>query len=122
MTSSGIRSYSGMEIRKEPGATMRTNQRIANHEIDQRRPLDAKTGLLWVVILALLMSAVSLYYYLQVLKQAFVAPVPNGASTLRPAWTTSAMLTLLALAVVILGCAPNWLVTTLLAAIPMAGP
>lgn len=78
----------------------------------------ANLGLLWLVILAVAMSAVSLYYYLQVLKQAFVVAAPSGARALRPHWTTSVVLSLLALAVVILGCSPNWLVATLLAAIP----
>src|SRR5207245_11083475 len=36
-------------------------------------------GLLWLVILALAMSAVSLYYYLQVLKQIFIVE-PNTTS------------------------------------------
>src|SRR6266566_4418988 len=40
-------------------------------------------GLLWLVILAIAMSAVSLYYYLQVLKQIYVADVPAGAPELR---------------------------------------
>src|SRR4030095_5627523 len=70
----------------------------------------ASLGLLWLVILAIAMSAVSLYYYLQVLKQAFVVAAPSDAPALQPAWTTSALLALLAAAVVILGCTPNWLV------------
>jgi NADH-quinone oxidoreductase subunit N len=48
-------------------------------------------GMLWLVVLAIMMSAVSLYYYLQVLKQIFVADSPAGAESaissarLRPA-------------------------------------
>src|SRR4029077_18194362 len=34
-------------------------------------------GLLWLVILAIAMSAVSLYYYLQVLKQIYVTEMPR---------------------------------------------
>src|SRR6266705_2848282 len=37
-------------------------------------------GLLWLVILALALSAVSLYYYLQVLKQIYVLEAPAPAS------------------------------------------
>lgn len=37
-------------------------------------------GLVWLVGLAAILSAVSLYYYLSVLKQAFVKPAPDGVS------------------------------------------
>src|SRR6185369_9389415 len=65
-------------------------------------------GLLWLVALALGASAVSLYYYLQVLKQAFVAE-PDTAIPTRltpPAWT-SLTLAVLAAAVIYLGCFPE---------------
>jgi NADH-quinone oxidoreductase subunit N len=81
----------------------------------------ASLGLLWLVILAIAMSAVSLYYYLQVLKQAFVIAAPAEAPSFRANWTTSAMVAVLAAGVVILGCAPSWLVGTLLAAMPAGG-
>jgi NADH-quinone oxidoreductase subunit N len=35
-------------------------------------------GLLWLVVLAIAMSAVSLYYYLRVLKRVYVAPPAAG--------------------------------------------
>jgi NADH-quinone oxidoreductase subunit N len=44
-----------------------------------------KPGLIWLVGLGAILSAVSLYYYLSVLKQAFVKPAPDevsGAQTL----------------------------------------
>jgi NADH-quinone oxidoreductase subunit N len=74
-------------------------------------------GLLWLVGLALAMSAVSLYYYLQVLKQIFVAPdtIPN-ARVETPA-ITQIILALLAVAVFWLGCAPGWLLAALSRAI-----
>lgn len=78
-------------------------------------------GLLWLVALAIAMSAVSLYYYLQVLKRAFVANVPEGA---RPAQTPllgRAVLVLLALTIVLLGCAPHWLMGHLQQAIAAPG-
>jgi NADH-quinone oxidoreductase subunit N len=77
----------------------------------------ASLGLLWLVILALVMSAVSLYYYLQVLKQAFVADAPPDAVPLPISRVTGAMLILLAAAVVLLGLFPNLFVQPLLAAL-----
>lgn len=67
-------------------------------------------GLLWLVILAIAMSAVSLYYYLQVLKQIFVADAPAGAGEIRVSLVTQVALAVLALGVVLLGCFPGWLV------------
>jgi NADH-quinone oxidoreductase subunit N len=78
-------------------------------------------GLLWLVILAIAMSAVSLYYYLQVLKQIYVAEGPS-ADPARPTPVLSqAVLALLALGVVVLGCAPDLLLGKLLSAIRLAG-
>ncbi|MBI4661050.1 MAG: NADH-quinone oxidoreductase subunit N [Verrucomicrobia bacterium] len=78
-------------------------------------------GLLWLVILAVAMSAVSLYYYLQVLKQIYVAEAPASASTARPSLFTQGVVAVLAAAVVVLGCAPNLLLGRLLEAIKVAG-
>ncbi len=78
-------------------------------------------GLLWLVMLALVMSAVSLYYYLQILKQMFVVEPPPGAVAIQPSFTTQAVLAGLALAVVVLGCAPSLLLEPLLAAMPTLG-
>jgi NADH-quinone oxidoreductase subunit N len=66
-------------------------------------------GLLWIVILAIAGSAVSLYYYLQVLKQAFVVEADS-----QPAVVLSDVprvaIAALAAAVVLLGCFPQTLV------------
>jgi NADH-quinone oxidoreductase subunit N len=78
-------------------------------------------GLLWLVILALAMSAVSLYYYLQVLKQAFVAAAPGDGSPLVVAATTQWTVALLALAVILLGAFPDLLVVPLTAALRASG-
>jgi NADH-quinone oxidoreductase subunit N len=78
-------------------------------------------GLLWLVILAVAMSAVSLYYYLQVLKQIYVAPPPEELPPLHVATSTKIILVLLAAAVVILGCAPNLLLSHLLDALHASG-
>jgi NADH-quinone oxidoreductase subunit N len=78
-------------------------------------------GLLWLVILAIAMSAVSLYYYLQVLKQIYVAEVPAGAGELRVPVLSQVVLSLLAAGVVLFGCAPNLLVGALQNCIKAAG-
>ena len=67
-------------------------------------------GLLWLVILAIAMSAVSLYYYLQVLKQVYVADAPAAAERVPVSWLTQTTLVLLALGVLLFGCFPGWLV------------
>jgi NADH-quinone oxidoreductase subunit N len=78
-------------------------------------------GLLWLVILAVAMSAVSLYYYLQVLKQIYINPVPAGLATAPRPIGSEITVALLALAVVVLGCAPNLLIGPLTEAIKLAG-
>ncbi|HWI59417.1 MAG TPA: proton-conducting transporter membrane subunit, partial [Bacillota bacterium] len=80
-----------------------------------------KLGLLWLVVLAIAMSAVSLYYYLQVLKQVFVAPEPASTVQKKVPVFSQLVLGVLALAVVVLGCAPELLLARLGRAIQMAG-
>jgi len=65
-------------------------------------------GLLWLVILAVAMSAVSLYYYLQVLKQIYVKDAADPAP-LKTTVLTRVVLVLLAALVILFGCAPNLL-------------
>jgi NADH-quinone oxidoreductase subunit N len=72
----------------------------------------AGMGLLWLVIVAIAFSAVSLYYYLQVLKQIFVAPIdPQAAPAASAPPTQQVVLAVVALAVVLLGCVPEWLIS-----------
>ncbi len=78
-------------------------------------------GLLWLVIFAIGMSAVSLYYYLQVLKQIYVVDAPASATSARPSIFTQGVVAVLAASVVVLGCVPNLLVGRLLEAIKLAG-
>ena len=66
-------------------------------------------GLLWLVILAIAMSAVSFYYYLRVLKAAYVEDAAEGAPTIRVPLPTFLALALLALLVILLGCVPGLL-------------
>ncbi len=70
-------------------------------------------GLLWLVILAIAMSAVSLYYYLQVLKQIYVVKDADGTEAsqrVKVPVLSQGVLVLLALGVLLLGCFPGWLV------------
>ena len=69
-------------------------------------------GLLWLVILAIAMSAVSLYYYLQVLRQIYVVPAPGEAPQIRVSWLNQVVLLVIALAVIVLGCAPSLILRT----------
>jgi NADH-quinone oxidoreductase subunit N len=77
-------------------------------------------GLLWLVLLALVMSVVSFYYYLKILKQAYVSePVPGAGAISVPVairlalWATAAL-------VVILGCLPDIMLNRISAAVASA--
>jgi NADH-quinone oxidoreductase subunit N len=63
--------------------------------------------LLTLIILAIGMSAVSLYYYLRVLKSAFIAEAPEHLPPIHTPFLTTFTIALIALAVILLGCAPN---------------
>ncbi|MSU63122.1 MAG: NADH-quinone oxidoreductase subunit N [Pedosphaera sp.] len=78
-------------------------------------------GLLWLVILAIAASAVSLYYYLQILKQIYVADSPTGTSELTVPASVTAMAVFSAVAILLLGCAPNILIDPFAAAVRLAG-
>ncbi len=78
-------------------------------------------GLLWLVILAVAMSAVSFYYYLKVLKQIYVVEEPNGAGAMNVSALTQAVLLVLAALVVLLGCLPNLLLNWLQQCLAAAG-
>ncbi len=66
-------------------------------------------GLLWLVLLAIAMSAVSLYYYLRALKMIYVADPPEGAAIVRTPPATLATLWILSALIVLFGCVPNLL-------------
>ncbi len=80
-----------------------------------------RLGLLWLVIFAIAMSAVSLYYYLQLLKQVYINEAPATAAPLVTPLLARLAIGLLALAVVVLGCAPDLLLQRLVEAIQAAG-
>jgi NADH-quinone oxidoreductase subunit N len=83
-----------------------------------RQGLDG--AMLWLVVLAVGMSAVSLYYYLQILKQMFIRDAPQDTETLQVPLGTSILLTILAAATLVLGCAPGLLISVLLQAIQVS--
>ncbi len=64
------------------------------------------SGLLWLVILAIAMSAVSLYYYLRVLKVMYVRGSVDGSGQIKTSLLMNATVGLIALLVVLLGCFP----------------
>jgi NADH-quinone oxidoreductase subunit N len=66
-------------------------------------------GLLWLVILAIAMSAVSFYYYLRVLKAAYVEEAAEDAPAFRVPLATLLALALLAALVILFGIAPDLL-------------
>jgi NADH-quinone oxidoreductase subunit N len=70
---------------------------------------DQSLGLLWLVILAIAMSAVSFYYYLLVLKQAYVQDPDKNAGAIQVPWLTLLALVTLAALVILLGCQPTLL-------------
>jgi NADH-quinone oxidoreductase subunit N len=71
-------------------------------------------GLLWLVILAIGMSAVSLYYYLQVLKQIYIVESTSEAPP--PTALSQVVLAVMAALVIVLGCVPNLLIGPLVVA------
>lgn len=66
-------------------------------------------GLLWLVILAILMSVVALFYYLRALRQVYVAPVSTGAGPLPSPLLARITLLVMAALTILLGCAPDLL-------------
>jgi NADH-quinone oxidoreductase subunit N len=69
-------------------------------------------GLLWIVILAIVMSAVSLYYYLILLKHIYVS-APKDASRIETPTYLNVCLAAVAVAVVLLGIFPERLLSLL---------
>lgn len=76
----------------------------------------ADLSMLWLVIVAVAMSAVSLYYYLQPLKQIYVMDAPEDAVAVKGSVAMWIGLIGLAAAVVLFGCAPDLLVEPLVSA------
>ncbi|GIX50303.1 MAG: NADH-quinone oxidoreductase subunit N [Limisphaera sp.] len=72
-------------------------------------------GLLWLVVLAVALSTVSLYYYLVVLKEAWVKPAPadTEAESWRLPWQVQLTLWAAALGVLLLGLFPSMVLRSL---------
>lgn len=70
---------------------------------------EPRLGLLWLVLLAVATSAISLYYYLRVLKYVYVVPGSPDAAPIEVSLVTEISIWILAALVVLLGCAPNLL-------------
>lgn len=68
---------------------------------------DGYSSLLWLVVLAIAMSAVSLYYYLRVLKHIYVLAPTEPVTTIQVPWLTTAIVVLLAGSVLALGLFPE---------------
>jgi len=86
--------------------------------------LSAQSGskvMLWLVVLAIGMSAVSLYYYLRVLKRIYVTDPTVPAAQILSTILSRIILGVLAGAVVLLGCAPNLLLRWIEDAIHASG-
>jgi NADH-quinone oxidoreductase subunit N len=77
--------------------------------------------LLWLVVLALAMSAVSLYYYLKVLKRVYVSSPDEGAGHIQTPISTQLVVALLALGVIALGALPPLLLRWISGAVSASG-
>ncbi|HSY34395.1 MAG TPA: NADH-quinone oxidoreductase subunit N [Acidobacteriaceae bacterium] len=77
--------------------------------------------LIGLIIFAIGMSAVSLYYYLRVLKSAFVADPPVDAAKVPAPVLMQLVIGLLAAGVVALGCAPDLILNQILNVIHASG-
>ncbi len=67
-------------------------------------------GMLWLVTLAIIMSAVSLYYYLLILKQVFVLDPDEDAEPVYPSGIAASAIAILAGCVILLGMMPELLI------------
>jgi NADH-quinone oxidoreductase subunit N len=74
-----------------------------------------------LVLFAIAMSAVSLYYYLRVLKSVYVADPPAEAEVIHSSLLMRTVIGLLAGGVVALGCAPDLLLAQILKVIHASG-
>jgi NADH-quinone oxidoreductase subunit N len=77
--------------------------------------------LLWLVVLAIAMSAVSLYYYLRVLKAMYVTAPAADAKEFQSPILSQILVAGLAAAVILFGCTPDLLLKPILAAIQASG-
>lgn len=72
--------------------------------------VEPRLGVTWIVAAAILLSAVSLYYYLIVLKEAYVRPLPLNANPVRCPPSIILVCCVMAGAITFLGCFPEWFI------------
>ena len=85
----------------------------------QRRSSCRANGLLWLVIIALFGSFVSLYYYLIVLKFVFVEKSREPGASLAPfQFVTNATIAVLAAVILLFGLLPQTLAARILNSLP----
>jgi len=78
-------------------------------------------SLIWLVVLAIAMSAVSLYYYLRILKRVYVTPPSADLPELRSPLLSQVLVLVLAATTILFGCAPHLLLRWIQAAIQVSG-
>jgi NADH-quinone oxidoreductase subunit N len=76
-----------------------------------------RLGLMWLVAVAVGASVISLYYYLQVLRQIYAGESGPHARSLQLPFAAHLAIVLLAVIVIALGCAPDFLLTRISTAI-----
>jgi NADH-quinone oxidoreductase subunit N len=74
-----------------------------------------QAGLLWLVALAVLMSLISLYYYLMIVKQMYIHP-PETKTAFVPSWELRGALGILLAGIVLFGVYPQPLVNAIVQA------
>lgn len=82
---------------------------------------EANYGLLWLVVAAISLSTVSLYYYLKVLKQIYVLPRLEIPERNPFSAVSQVVICLIAVCVILLGLAPEIILSPLEAATKAAG-
>ncbi len=82
---------------------------------------EAGGWMFWLVAASIIMSVVSLYYYLRLLKQVYV-PDNGGGRRVRPDPVLRAIAILMAAGVLLLGCFPELAVRDLMAAVRSPAP
>ncbi len=73
------------------------------------KALASTSGYLWLVIFAVLMAAVSIYYYFRVIQSMYFKPGLENASPVQLSTTFKIVLVLLAGLIILLGIFPNFL-------------
>ncbi len=71
-----------------------------------------QSGATWLVVIAVVMTIVSLYYYLRLLKAMFIEPATDTAPVALPGWIGVA-LTIAVIGILVAGIFPNLLLSVL---------